>query len=117
MIVEIEEVKVILKKCASFPHWLAAFECIGSSSSRDEGRDSLIQVWNTSQPRRLSLTRPSSCLSARRSLHPTPTRSLLCTMAASNITTTFAGHSNQGLQIGHNSGTIHLAPGKCPHPP
>jgi hypothetical protein len=44
MIVEIEEAKVILKKCTSLPHWLAAFKCIGSSSSRDEGRDSLMQV-------------------------------------------------------------------------
>jgi hypothetical protein len=44
--------------------------------------------------------------------------SLQCTMAVSNITTTFAGHGNQGLQVGYSSGSIHIAAaGKYPSVP
>jgi hypothetical protein len=38
-------------------------------------------------------------------------------MAFPSVTTTFTGPRNQGLQVGHNSGSIEThfhAPGKCP---
>jgi len=38
-------------------------------------------------------------------------------MAYPSNNITFAGDGNSGLQIGLNSGAIHVvAPGKCPHP-
>jgi hypothetical protein len=38
-------------------------------------------------------------------------------MAYSTIATTFTGPGNQGLQVGYNSGSIHIAAaGKCPLP-
>jgi hypothetical protein len=39
-------------------------------------------------------------------------------MANPSYNITLAGDSNQGLQLGHNSGAIYIAaPGKCRHPP
>jgi hypothetical protein len=43
-----------------------------------------------------------------------PAAVVYSTMAHSSITTTIAGHGNQGLQVGYNSGSIHVAAfGKC----
>jgi hypothetical protein len=56
-------------------------------------------------------------VSLHKALPPKQTKWLLCTMAFPSTNITFAGDSNHGLQIGNNSGAIHLAPGKCPLPP
>lgn len=59
---------------------------------------------------------PSYQPSRTRPLITTHTRSPLRTMAHVSISTAFAGAENQGLQVGHNAGSIetHIhAPGKC----
>jgi hypothetical protein len=112
----------------SFLHLLTFFRCTPAAAAAAEkrGRD-YAGAQNQAadqlkrqpgQARRLSLACQSSYLSARGSLHPTHTRSLLHRMAYLSNNITFAGDGNSGLQIGLNSGAIHVAaPGKCPHPP
>jgi hypothetical protein len=61
-----------------------------------------------------SSARTALCI--RETLPPTQTMPLLSAMASPSTHIVFTGDGNQGLQVGLNSGDIHLAPGKCPLP-
>jgi hypothetical protein len=57
-----------------------------------------------------------TALYLRKTLSPTQTMPLSSAMASPSTHIVFTGDGNQALQVGLNSGGIHLAPGKYPLP-
>jgi hypothetical protein len=93
----------VLKLGSWFQFW-----CSVRSSARADR-------WPVTHGRTCRLERKSSCAA----LHGLQQRADLAavaysTMANSSVATTFTGHRNEGLQIGYNSGFIHVAaPSEC----